>query len=1344
MNSRRLLAFVLTGLPCTALALTPRHESYRFDGLVLETPGTVLATHAISVAELPASDPVRIGWERFATEHGGWSISIDQRSGLPTLAFGAGIPWIAGTANTLPASESEPLTLLEAKARQFLADHDLLLGTWTDQLELDLNASTQSNQSTWLLTFRQVVRTVPVEGARFDFHVVGGNLVAFGATRWGTVKAALKPRVTSFEARDVLISYLGAEPNDLNWGAQAELLLVATDPRPVRAAEWTGKRGDGLSHSLVWRFRFTIPGEMASWVAEVDALTGLVVGLKDDIKYDRVKGAVFPISSDGTGYEGNEQPHLPMPFADFTIDGTKQSASSAGFYSCSANQAATTRLSNQYVNISNSCGVVNETAVCGEDIDLKIGPGTNCEIPAGASAGNTRSARSAFYNVNRNAERARYWLPSNGWIRNPVTVNVNVNATCNATWGGSLNMYRAGGGCRNTAELQGVLVHEWGHGLDQNDGGNYDNPTEGYADVQAIVDARLSCVGPGFFESGTCSDYGDNCINCTGIREQDWDKRNAHTPATPDNWSTNRCGGGDDPCGKEGHCGGHIVAEAIWDLAARDLPASGMDQASAWQLVDRLWFQSRVGSGGNAYNCALPNSDGCGTNSWFHKIRVQDDNDGNLNNGTPHAAAIFAAFQRHKIACGNASDPANQDSNTCPSLSTPSLSVNASGSGLQLSWSAVPGASSYRVLKSDLGCNRSQVPIADLASGTTTYLDTDVPELLNLSYRVQAVAGTGCESLVSNCVTKALVPLRGRVEFIKSSYGCAGLVNLRVVDGNAGAGPIQIQIWSDSEQTPERVTLTETAPGSSTFEGSIAVTTGSATHGDGQLKLISGDQIAAEYLDLNDGAGSSITSTDIASSDCVALAPVDVRITDITDASVTVRWDTPEISTGRVEWGPTSALGNTVVDNTSGTAHAGQINALSECGRYFFRVVAIDRNGNQTTYDNAGQPFGFNVGLMPGFYKQDYEGTSNWSLQGEWQVGTPQGRGTNPPDPTAAFAGTRVLGHDLTGLGARLGDYERSLDEAAVSPSIDASGKTGTEIKFRRWLNVGTYATASVEVRANNGPWNTVWSYVSSFFPLSESAWSLQSIDISQYADNQSNVQVRFRQRGGSQMQGRAGWNVDRFVMRQASDPAGAACGGCAGSPSFGGLTSAVDADPCAATGGVNLSWAAAPAWGTGSTGTYSIYRDTTANFTPTASNRIATGVSGTSYTDASAANGVTYYYLARAENNESCSTGPANSGVVDTNTAYRAVSTTSSQSIPGNVSGLTLQPTVGTDVRLTWSSAAGANVYRVMRSNSPQGPFTQLLETSDTEANDPGSAVDGARWYYLIQAVNACNQVGP
>jgi hypothetical protein len=89
------------------------------------------------------------------------------------------------------------------------------------------------------------------------------------------------------------------------------------------------------------------------------------------------------------------------------------------------------------------------------------------------------------------------------WLTQQLIDNVNLNQTCNAYWNGtSVNFFKSGGGCRNTGEIAGVFLHEWGHGLDSNDGGGSDNPGEAYADITAIC-PRASCVGRGFPWPGT-------------------------------------------------------------------------------------------------------------------------------------------------------------------------------------------------------------------------------------------------------------------------------------------------------------------------------------------------------------------------------------------------------------------------------------------------------------------------------------------------------------------------------------------------------------------------------------------------------------------------------------------------------------------------------------------------------------------------------------------------------------------------------------------------------------------------------------------------------------------------
>jgi hypothetical protein len=89
------------------------------------------------------------------------------------------------------------------------------------------------------------------------------------------------------------------------------------------------------------------------------------------------------------------------------------------------------------------------------------------------------------------------------------------------------------------------------------------------------------------------------------------------------------------------------------------------------------------------------------------------------------------------------------------------------------------------------------------------------------------------------------------------------------------------------------------------------------------------------------------------------------------------------------------------------------------------------------------------------------------------------------------------------------------------------------------------------------------------------------------------------------------------------------ATGACTLSPTFAGITSAASATDgqCA----VELGWSAATAQ-CGGPMTFNVYRSTTSGFTPSPANRIATGVTGTTYIDTDAlVNGTPYFYVVRA-----------------------------------------------------------------------------------------------------------------
>jgi MYXO-CTERM domain-containing protein len=106
------------------------------------------------------------------------------------------------------------------------------------------------------------------------------------------------------------------------------------------------------------------------------------------------------------------------------------------------------------------------------------------------------------------------------------------------------------------------------------------------------------------------------------------------------------------------------------------------------------------------------------------------------------------------------------------------------------------------------------------------------------------------------------------------------------------------------------------------------------------------------------------------------------------------------------------------------------------------------------------------------------------------------------------------------------------------------------------------------------------------------------------------------------------------------------ATGACTLPPTFAGVTNVANAGT--ATCGTTVSWAAATPV-CGGTLSYSVYRGTTPGFTPSLGNKIASGISGSSFADdLNLTNGTRYYYVVRA-------TETSNASNEDTNTVEKS-----------------------------------------------------------------------------------------
>ena len=134
-----------------------------------------------------------------------------------------------------------------------------------------------------------------------------------------------------------------------------------------------------------------------------------------------------------------------------------------GYTTGSGNAQIAAGLQGPFAVIQNQSGPTLQQAQTGgtvAPIDINFGAG---------GGDNDLAQTSAFYWVNVAHVLSQPALGPASLANLPVRTNI--NQTCNAYWdGSSLNFFRAGGGCPNTA-YSDVAMHEFGHGVDAANGG---------------------------------------------------------------------------------------------------------------------------------------------------------------------------------------------------------------------------------------------------------------------------------------------------------------------------------------------------------------------------------------------------------------------------------------------------------------------------------------------------------------------------------------------------------------------------------------------------------------------------------------------------------------------------------------------------------------------------------------------------------------------------------------------------------------------------------------------------------------------------------------------------------
>ncbi|MBP7148773.1 MAG: proprotein convertase P-domain-containing protein [Acidobacteria bacterium] len=991
-----LSVFVALAATLSALAFVPKKPATSLDERQFRKPDLHISTSNVPLEELRAGLGNAPAWNRFLQEYGDdFHAWIDPRSGAATNIQGH-VPLIPGrgVGNKLSLDDvSRALgrnvsrvdgDVVAAAVRAFVERNADVLAL--DKAQLGAIRADQVSDDVWQVSVPQQVNGIPVRWGRLAATINHGNLVVIGTENWGNVAISTTPALDADDALKIGFEYAGGTSLDDRLWAKPQLEIVPFAPAAQQSGEsFAGSVGSGYGHRLAWTFGFVREGQTGSWQVTVDAQTGEILEFQDVNAYEKKKvvGGIYPVTCTEICPDaarcGTMQPGSPMPWTDTGFPAPADLTNSAGLYDYPGGTATTT-LAGKYVLIGDECGTVNQSSATG-DIDMG-GVNGEHDCTGIGSAGNTPSSRSAFYEVNKLVELARGWLPNNSWLQTQIPTNVNINDTCNAFYSpyeGSINFYKSGGGCRNTGEIAAVFDHEWGHGLDDNDsGGSLSTTSETYADIAAIYRLQMSCVGYGFWwtvdqgcgltldgtgYNGDNADTGGHLceLDCSGVRGADYQKHEGGIPDSPASFSCPRCDSGSGPCGREVHCDARPATEAAWDLAARDLqsPPFNYDSTTAFMIANRLFYQGS-GNVGNWHACSCPStSDGCGsTNAYTQWLTVDDDN-GNLNDGTPHMTALHAAFDRHGIACASPA-PVNSGCAGAPAVA-PVLTAAAASNQVVLSWNAVPSASKYWVLRSEgfAGCDFGKALIATVTG--TTYTDADTANGRTYSYNVVAVgASNSCFSPASACVQATPQPCAGSIALDRSLYNCSDNVQISLTDIDLlGNGTHDVVAWSGAEATPETITLLENPPASGHFAGSVPTTASGAAHGDGLLSVAHGDTISVRYVDASYCGTPDVPVTQTAAVDCVAPAISGVFADNVTGSQAQVHWSTDEISTSVVHYGRTIPPGSLSSDPALVTDHLRQLEQLPECSLHYYSVESADAAGNTALDDNGGAYYTF-------------------------------------------------------------------------------------------------------------------------------------------------------------------------------------------------------------------------------------------------------------------------------------------------------------------------------------------------------------------------------------------------
>jgi hypothetical protein len=405
--------------------------------------------------------------------------------------------------------------------------------------------------------------------------------------------------------------------------------FVASDPRvvvfagydhnptePTMAVEFVAQAGGFWEPSAYQKRRYVVRADDGLVLHDENMIlscmaTDMPLGAMAIAAAGTVTGQVRGNTTAGTAADACDPEFVTgLPYARVTANGTTVYADASGNFTHPYSGGSTSfggSLGGEFFSINNEAGSTTSASANGGSGDL-------VNITYNSSPSELVTAQTnAYLESNRVRDMVLTYNPTFPTINNQTNwpVNVNINDSCNAFYDySSINFYQQGGSCNNTA-FSVIVHHEYGHHCVAVAGSGQGEYGEGMGDVLGVVITGDSKLARGF--------YSNDCNN--GIRNAD----------NLCQFSASSC----SSCGSAIHACGQLISGCVWDTW-RALELSSPLNAQA--IISSLSVNSMLLHSGTSINNAIAVD-----------YVTLDDNDGNIDNGSPHYFEIAEGFGMHGL-----------------------------------------------------------------------------------------------------------------------------------------------------------------------------------------------------------------------------------------------------------------------------------------------------------------------------------------------------------------------------------------------------------------------------------------------------------------------------------------------------------------------------------------------------------------------------------------------------------------------------------------------------------------------------------------------------------------------